>query len=68
VPVDTIGAGDSFNAGFLFGWLRGLSLEQCARAGNIAGALSTLRAGGTEAFREKEMTTAFLKEHGFPFA
>lgn len=67
-PVDTIGAGDSFNAGFLFGWLRGLSLKQCARAGNITGALSTLRPGGTEAFRDKELVAAFLKEHDFPSA
>ncbi len=67
-PADTIGAGDSFNAGFLFAWLRDLPLEECARAGNIAGALSTLRPGGTEAFRERELAAAFLKEHGFPSA
>lgn len=67
-PVDTIGAGDSFNAGFLFGWLRNLPLQQCARAGNITGAFSTLRPGGTEAFRDKELVEAFLKEHDFPSA
>jgi sugar/nucleoside kinase (ribokinase family) len=67
-PLDTIGAGDSFNAGFLFAWLRNLPLEQCVRAGNITGALSTLRPGGTEAFRDKELVAAFLKEHGFPSA
>jgi sugar/nucleoside kinase (ribokinase family) len=64
--VDTIGAGDSFNAGFLFAWLRGLPLETCGRAGNITGALSTQRPGGTEAFRDRELTAAFLKEHHFP--
>jgi len=67
-PVDTIGAGDSFNAGFLFGWLQNLPLEQCAHAGNITGALSTLRPGGTEAFRDKELVAEFLKEHDFPYA
>jgi sugar/nucleoside kinase (ribokinase family) len=65
-PVDTIGAGDSFNAGFLFAWLRGFPLEDCARAGNIAGALSTQRPGGTEAFRDRESTSQFLKRHNFP--
>ena len=66
--VDSIGAGDSFNAGFLSAWLRGLPLEDCARAGNIAGALSTQRPGGTEAFRDREFTEQFLKQHNFPIA
>ncbi|MGC2160887.1 MAG: sugar kinase [Silvibacterium sp.] len=65
-PVDTIGAGDSFNAGFLFAWLNGLSHGDCARAGNITGALSTLRSGGTEAFRDPALVSAFLSEHYFP--
>jgi sugar/nucleoside kinase (ribokinase family) len=66
VPVDTIGAGDSFNSGFLFVWLKGLPLDQCALAGNITGALSTLGAGGTEAFRDRNLVNSFLDQHGFP--
>jgi sugar/nucleoside kinase (ribokinase family) len=65
-PVDTIGAGDSFNAGFLFGRLRGWPPNQCAYAGNITGALSTLRVGGTEAFREPDLVRSFLQLHSFP--
>ncbi len=65
-PVDTIGAGDSFNAGFLSAWLRGESPETCARAGNITGALSTLRPGGTEAFRDRALVRSFLGKHAFP--
>lgn len=64
--VDTIGAGDSFNAGFLSAWVRGLDLEACGRAANIAGALSTLRPGGTEAFRDPSLWKPFLKRHEFP--
>lgn len=64
-PVDTIGAGDSFNAGFLCAWLNGASPDQAAAAGNITGALSTQKPGGTEAFRDKALRSAFLQTQGF---
>jgi sugar/nucleoside kinase (ribokinase family) len=44
--VDTIGAGDSFDAGFLAGWLRGLSLAECAAIGNACGRATTQARGG----------------------
>jgi sugar/nucleoside kinase (ribokinase family) len=48
-PLDTVGAGDSFDAGFLAGQLRGLDLAGCLALGAAAGALSTRAHGGTGA-------------------
>ena len=45
--VDTTGAGDSFDAGFLAGFLAGDPLERCLMLGNACGALSTRSTGGT---------------------
>jgi sugar/nucleoside kinase (ribokinase family) len=45
--VDTTGAGDSFNAGFLYAWLQGRPLDACLRAAAASGALSTRGVGGT---------------------
>lgn len=47
--VDTVGAGDSFNAGFLYGYLHKWDLAQALRLGCVCGALSTQKAGGTAA-------------------
>jgi ribokinase len=45
-PVDTTGAGDTFDAGFLHAWLRSQPLEEALALGCACGALSTLRRGG----------------------
>lgn len=50
--VDTIGAGDSFGAGFIHSFLRGRSLKECLEFGAVAGAVSTTAAGGTTAFKD----------------
>jgi sugar/nucleoside kinase (ribokinase family) len=61
--VDAVGAGDSFDAGFLHEYLRGSNLQTCLASGNRAGALSVTQPGGTEAFRDKDYRERFLREN-----
>jgi sugar/nucleoside kinase (ribokinase family) len=61
--IDPVGAGDSFDAGFLHQYVRGADLGTCLAWGNLAGALSTTRPGGTEAFRDREHRERFFREH-----
>jgi sugar/nucleoside kinase (ribokinase family) len=48
-PVDTVGAGDSFDAGVLTGLLGGWTTERALSLGCACGALSTRAIGGTTA-------------------
>src|SRR6185437_3084643 len=67
-PVDPVGAGDSFDAGFLYQYLRGADLNTCLNYGNLAGALSTTMPGGTEAFRDPSRVKQFFRQHTKPSA
>ena len=58
--VDTVGAGDTFNAGFLYGYLHGWPLEKSLRLAAVCGALSTQAAGGTAAQPTLDQARAFL--------
>ncbi len=51
--VDAVGAGDSFDAGFLHKYLRGAELGACLEFANRVAALSLTKPGGTSALREK---------------
>jgi sugar/nucleoside kinase (ribokinase family) len=46
--MDTTGAGDSFDAGFLRAWLGGGDLRESLELGAVCGALSTRRTGGVD--------------------
>jgi sugar/nucleoside kinase (ribokinase family) len=58
--VDTTGAGDSFDAGFLAAWLGGQPLERALAIANACGALSTRALGGTAAQPTMEEALATL--------
>lgn len=58
--ADTVGAGDSFDAGFLYGYLHGWDLEKCLRLATVCGALSTRKPGGTAAQPDIEEALLYM--------
>jgi sugar/nucleoside kinase (ribokinase family) len=65
--VDAIGAGDSFDAGFVSRFIQGDSLLRCLSFGNLMGAVSTTAAGGTGAFASLAGVMSIARER-FPHA
>ena len=61
--VDSTGAGDSFDAGFLAGWLGGESLKRCLQLGAACGALTTTRVGGLNGQPSWDEAVAFVLQH-----
>ena len=60
--VDAIGAGDSFNAGFIHKFIRQAPVEVCQEFGNLMGAISTTAPGGTAAFTDYHSIINTAKE------
>lgn len=50
--VDCIGAGDSFDAGFISQYINGEPPHKCLEFANLTGAVNTTEAGGTSAFSD----------------
>lgn len=61
--VDTTGAGDSFNAGFIYGMLKTGDVSQSLRIGNACGALSVTAYGGNTNFPTEAELYRFLESH-----
>ncbi|MCP4167765.1 MAG: carbohydrate kinase family protein [Chloroflexi bacterium] len=69
--ADTVGAGDSFDAGFVFGFLQDWNIEACLDMGIICGSLSTRKSGGVaaqptleEALAATKIANTHLKDRG----
>lgn len=59
--VDTVGAGDGFVAGYLAGWLRGLSDREAMRLGSLVGAYAVGSGGDSEGYPRWEEAMAHLQ-------
>jgi sugar/nucleoside kinase (ribokinase family) len=60
--VDTTGAGDSFNSGFIYQYLADSDIEECTRWGNACAGISTTKSGGTTAFPDISELQQFFSE------
>jgi sugar/nucleoside kinase (ribokinase family) len=60
---DAVGAGDSFDAGFIHRFLQGALPQECLEYADLAGAFSTTGEGGTEAFRDSAAMRQFFRTH-----
>ena len=61
---DTTGAGDSFQGGFIYGYVKGWPVEKCAVLANACGALKSGRIGARNMTPYKEVE-AFMKQNGW---
>lgn len=60
--VDTVGAGDGFDAGFLYGWLNGWSLQRTAAVASAIGSMVVGVEGDNEGLPHLDEVHAFLGE------
>lgn len=61
-PVDTTGAGDAFDAGFLVEWMRGVPLQEVGRFANAVGALAAGGLGAVAPLPTRARVEAFMAE------
>lgn len=62
--VDTTGAGDAFDAGFLHGWLAGWPMDETLRFANGTGALAVMRVGASEGAPDEATVRRFMAARG----
>lgn len=59
--VDSIGAGDSFDSGFIHRFLQKRPLSECLELGALTGAINTTRPGGTNAFESLDLVKTIAR-------
>lgn len=59
--VNTVGAGDGFASGLIYGWARGWGWERAARYANACGALVVTRHGCARALPRKQEVDDFIR-------
>ena len=60
--VDSIGAGDSFDAGFISRFIQAKSLQECLEFGALSGAINTTCPGGTTAFESLDLVKSIAQK------
>jgi sugar/nucleoside kinase (ribokinase family) len=64
--VDASGGGDAFDAGYIYGLLRGMSAEECLRVASALGASCVRAIGTTPGVFTRPECEAFLREQTLP--
>ena len=62
--LNTVGAGDAFASGLIYGYLQGWDWEQCCQMGNACGALTVTRHGCSAVFPTHQEAIDFIDKHG----
>ena len=62
--LNTVGAGDAFASGLIYGYLKGWDWYKCGRMGNACGALVVTRHGCSKALPFEQEALDFIEEHG----
>ena len=61
--VDTTGAGDSFNAGYIYAYIRGCSAAECLEFGNACGNICVATVGGSNADLNEARVLEMIRTH-----
>ena len=62
--INTVGAGDAFASGLIYGFLQGWDWERCCELGNACGAVTVSRHGCSAVFPYLQEAIDFIDGHG----